>query len=70
LRGLRGVGSIPLHRRTPMYVHIVLKTVDGETTVFFDAYSSRTKAEEAIEDDKAEFATEDADYEIKELTVV
>jgi len=53
-----------------MYVHIVLKTVGGETTVFFDAYSSRTKAEEAIEDDKAEFATEDADYEIKELRVV
>jgi hypothetical protein len=53
-----------------MSVHIVLKTADGETTVFFDAYSSCTKAEEAIEDAKAEFATEDADYEIKELRVV
>lgn len=51
-------------------VYIVLKTGDGHTTVFFDAYSSRATAAQAIEDDKAELDTEDADYEIKELSVV
>jgi hypothetical protein len=70
LRGLVASGAIPLLRRIPMRVFIVLKTVDAETTVFFDAYSSHTRAEEAIAENKAEFDTEDGDYEIKELKVV
>jgi len=50
-----------------MNLFVVLKTVDAETTVFFDAYTTRDKAEEAIKENMAEFDTEPADYEIHEL---
>jgi hypothetical protein len=54
-----------------MYVYVVTRLMNGETSVFGDAFSTRTAAEEAINIDMEEDnPTLRADYEIHELKVV
>ena len=52
-----------------MDVYVILKTVDADTTVFFDAYGTLTEAQSAIDEDIVEFDTEQADYEIRRVVL-
>jgi hypothetical protein len=55
-----------------MYVYVVTRLMNGETSVFGDAFPARTVAEEAIKIDmEGDNPTcEREDYEIHELKVV
>ena len=52
-----------------MDIYIVLKTVEADSTVFFDAYDTSAEAQLAIDEDIAEFSTEQADYEIRTVVL-
>jgi hypothetical protein len=55
-----------------MYVYVITRLMNGETSVFGDAFPTRTAAEEAIKIDMDEDnpACEREDYDIHELKVV
>ena len=55
-----------------MYVYVVTRLMNGETSVFGDAFPTRNAAEEAIKIDMVEDnpTCESEDYEIHELKVV
>jgi hypothetical protein len=55
-----------------MYVYVVTRLLNGETSVFGDAFPTRNGAEEAIKIDREEdnLTCEREDYEIHELKVV
>jgi hypothetical protein len=55
-----------------MYVYVVTRLMNGETSVFGDAFPTSTAAEEAIKIDMEEDnpTCEREDYEVHELKVV
>jgi hypothetical protein len=55
-----------------MYVYVITRLMNGETSVFGDAFLTRAAAEEAIRIDMEEEnpTCEPEDYEIHELKVV
>ncbi len=51
----------------PLAVYVVLKTVNAVTTVFFDAFTARDRAEKAIEENMAEGSLKRDCYAVYEL---
>jgi hypothetical protein len=52
-----------------MDVYIILKNVDADTTVFFNAYDTLTEAQLAIDEDIAEIESEQAHYKIRTVVL-